>query len=1036
MNRSFLFVCLFGAILLAVLGAFWLQQPPSNQELLANTAKALDYAEGWKSVGGPPWWTPNFLQGSSLAPHLTTLGTMLPLLVGVKFAGLFAGPKIAALGLTFLAALGVFFWVRRLTADSLAGAAASVAFLLGSPLYLRLIHVEHLVFVAAFAVIPFVLLRLTLLIETPNRWNGLLFGAVYALLLLTYGKAAFLLLPLAVGYAIVLWLWKQRTWRLPPAALLASIFAVLILGVLPILPAVREMRIVTLFELAPFDAWQSVFSLKSNILWFDRDGMLTRGMAPQFEAWSSFGGNYLGLIPLLLMALVLVLRPDGLYHSSLGLSFRTLVGLVLAAHWLSFGPRPVLLGQLEYLKLANETLDVSVALSWFLLVAQGWVIFRLLPSDLPGRMMIGSAAVAVYLIVPGFRLIEWLPFYADLRAPHDFSQVPGFFFFVAATGCAVPLLAARISSAVIRRSLAAGLCAVAFWDVSPYWKNFFAGPMDRRVFADFEEAARFLAEAPRDGRVFPLSGRYFYLLIPHLSQRGLTSEAFNSYLMVSGMNYLQVTAQTLPHLLKAYLNLGGVTYVFIDKNDPDIPPESQERFRKFLNPVFENDNFVILENPTSLAPAFVARNFISGSASLEHITRAGLSLESQGLVVLYEMPNAPLPRDGRVGTMGPEEPILDKPATANSDRKFLPAALSQPRNQNYQEIALSAPGSTGWVIIPEAFHPDWTAQAGSRPVPVAQADGAFLAVRVDDPAEPITLRFSPPWWYNGFLFLSAAGWLGLGALLLAVRLPIPARSLREWLNETPGLVQTPKVRIDVDRPPIRRPIVVIPTYNEAKSLPRTLEKVFAAHETVEVLVVDDGSPDGTGDLVRQHPLFGKRLHLLARSGKLGLGSAYREGFHWAFERDYDACLEMDADLSHDPADIPRLIAALDEGADAAIGSRYLGGVRVMNWPENRLFLSTGASRFVRLVTGMPLTDATSGFKALRVSVLRKLDWKRFRTEGYGFQVELHHTLWQSGARLVEVPIIFTERRDGETKMTIGIAIEAAWRTIRLALEKK
>jgi dolichol-phosphate mannosyltransferase len=1036
MNRCFLFVCLFAAILLSALGWFWLQQPPSNQELLANTAKALDYAEGWKGVGGPPWWTPNFLQGSSLAPHLTTLGSMLPLLVATKMAGLFSGPKIAALCLTFLAVIGVYAWVRRLTAEPLAGAAAAVVFLLGAPLYLRLVHVEHMVFVAAFAVIPFVLLRLTILVETPTRRNGLLFGAVYAVLLLTYGKAAFLLLPLAILYGAVLWLWKQRTWRLPFDAILVSFLAVVILGVLPSLPAVREMRLVTLFELAPFQAWQSVFSLKSSILWFDRDGLLTQGMAPGFLAPSSFGGNYLGLIPLLLVGIVLIARPRDLQESSTGFALRLLLGLALTAHWFSFGPRPILLGQLEYLKLAFDAPDFTIALSWFLLVVQGWIIFRLLPPRLPGRLVIGGVIVAIYLFVPGFRFLGWLPFYTDLRAPHDFSQIAGFFFFAAAAGCALRILATRVSSPVIKGSVAAALCVMAVADVTPYWRKFVVGPMDRQVFTDFEAAARFLATAPKEGRVFPLSGRYFYLLIPHLSQRGLTSEAFNSYLMTRGMNFLQATAQSMPGFLRPYLNLGGVSYVFIDKTDPDSGPEIQARFRDLLKPVFENDNFVILENPTSLGAGFVARNFISGNADFPYLARAGLSLESQAVVVLPEKSGTIGSGDGRVGTMGPEEPVLDKTLTPETKQDFLPLALAQPRNQNYQEIALSTPRSPGWAVFPEAFHPDWTAHSESRSLPVVAADGAFLAVGIDNPQAPITLKFSPPWWYNGVLALSAVGWLGLGGLLILLRLPLPARSLRQWLDTQTDLDQSPHVQVSVDRPPIARPVVVIPTYNEARSLPRTLEKVFAAHDTVEVLVVDDGSPDGTADVVRNHPAFGTRLHLLPRPGKLGLGSAYREGFHWAFERNYDACLEMDADLSHDPADIPRLISTLDEGVDAAIGSRYLGGVRVMNWPENRLFLSTGASRFVRLVTGLPLTDATSGFKALRVSVLRALDWKKFRAEGYGFQVELHHALWQLGARLVEVPIVFTERRDGETKMTLGIAIEAAVRTIRLALEKK
>jgi len=237
-------------------------------------------------------------------------------------------------------------------------------------------------------------------------------------------------------------------------------------------------------------------------------------------------------------------------------------------------------------------------------------------------------------------------------------------------------------------------------------------------------------------------------------------------------------------------------------------------------------------------------------------------------------------------------------------------------------------------------------------------------------------------------------------------------------------------------PALKKFLLVIPTYNEAAGIAAILEKALAAHPALEILVVDDGSPDGTAAIVRRQPQFDRRVHLLERAGKLGLGSAYRAGFDWAMSRDIDACLEMDADFSHDPADIPRLIQALENGADAAIGSRYLDGVRVMNWPQDRLFLSLGASKFVRTLTGLPLTDATSGFKAIRCDALRRLDWTRFTAQGYGFQVELHYFLWKSGARLVEVPIVFTERREGNTKMSTGIALEALGRVLQLALRGK
>jgi dolichol-phosphate mannosyltransferase len=243
--------------------------------------------------------------------------------------------------------------------------------------------------------------------------------------------------------------------------------------------------------------------------------------------------------------------------------------------------------------------------------------------------------------------------------------------------------------------------------------------------------------------------------------------------------------------------------------------------------------------------------------------------------------------------------------------------------------------------------------------------------------------------------------------------------------------------LEIRRESIRNPLAISPTYNEAASLPTLLKTLFAADSSLHVLIIDDASPDGTAKVVRDHPEFSKRLHLLERGGKLGLGSAYREGFRWAAEHAYDACVEIDADLSHDPADVPRLLKQLnDETADAIIGSRYLDGLRVVNWPEHRLLISAFATQFVRFVLGMPLTDATSGFKALRVAALQKMDWSLIRAEGYGFQVELHHALWRSGARLKEIPIVFTERREGHTKMNVGIALEAAMRVLALAVPKK
>ena len=204
---------------------------------------------------------------------------------------------------------------------------------------------------------------------------------------------------------------------------------------------------------------------------------------------------------------------------------------------------------------------------------------------------------------------------------------------------------------------------------------------------------------------------------------------------------------------------------------------------------------------------------------------------------------------------------------------------------------------------------------------------------------------------------------------------------------------------------------------------------------IDVLVVDDNSPDGTADCVRsmqdEHP---ERMDLIERSGKHGLGTAYLRGFQYALERDYAYICEMDADLSHDPDDLPRLIEPVHEGdADLAIGSRYINGVRVMNWPLSRLILSYGAGVYTRAITRMPLHDVTAGFKCFHRRVLETIDLSRVNSDGYAFQVEMHYRTWRAGFDIVEIPIVFTERTEGESKMSGAIVREAAWKVWELRL---
>ena len=232
----------------------------------------------------------------------------------------------------------------------------------------------------------------------------------------------------------------------------------------------------------------------------------------------------------------------------------------------------------------------------------------------------------------------------------------------------------------------------------------------------------------------------------------------------------------------------------------------------------------------------------------------------------------------------------------------------------------------------------------------------------------------------------------------------------------------------------RKTLIVVPTYNEKDNLPSLLEALTSFPPEIHILVVDDGSPDGTGEIAERWSSENPRVHVIRRAGKMGLGSAYVAGFRWALERDYERIFEMDADFSHDPKYVPEMLAAC-ETADLVIGSRYLTGVNVVNWPMSRLLLSWCANKYAKFVSGLPIHDCTAGFKCFRREVLEKIDLDRISASGYGFQIELHYKAWKKGFKLAEVPIVFVDRRAGTSKMSGRIIREALLLVLRLRMAR-
>jgi len=235
------------------------------------------------------------------------------------------------------------------------------------------------------------------------------------------------------------------------------------------------------------------------------------------------------------------------------------------------------------------------------------------------------------------------------------------------------------------------------------------------------------------------------------------------------------------------------------------------------------------------------------------------------------------------------------------------------------------------------------------------------------------------------------------------------------------------------KPTSHRILAVIPTYNERENLPELFNRIPKG-VPLDILFIDDHSNDGTPEWIKEQTKSHSGIHLIERPGKMGLGTAYITGFKWALERDYELIFEMDADLSHDPAEIPNFVKAIDKGADLVIGSRYINGIRIINWPLSRLILSRFATVYTRLWTGMPLTDPTSGFKCFRRKVLESLDLNRIGSNGYSFQIEVDFFAWKKKFHLVEIPIIFTDRHHGSSKMNYQIVREAVWMVPRLGIK--
>jgi len=1016
------------ALYLGVCGACWIGNTPSQEEYYGGVARFF-----WNFrqciLSGPNWWSDAYMMGHSAA---TMLICSLPLLLGtlgVFFFGDPAGVKVVMLLVVAFGAWGIFLLVRRLTHHEGTACVAGILYATSSQVLTRIANFEHFMGSVSYAFIPMILWAF-LLVRDEDSWRARAWLALgWSGMMLSYTKLAFLFLPIAFVY--FLWLFQDQPNRrdvLLRGSAVAAV-GVLLMAALLLLPLKREFPWVAAFSFDNFAAWQQSFSIKNFISVLDRGNLLLAGMRGDFLA--DRGQFYLGAVTVVAVGAVFWgcrRNPDWLATRE-GSLLRLFVGLALLALWLSQGPFSVFTGTREFLQGSAQAPDWLIALMWLMTLIPLVLIPMILPEGSHRRSW-AALLILIYLFVPGFVLLEKLPIYRDIRAPWGFWEV-GFFAAAVAGALALQKIWEGLGNRWYRYPLAALAGLALLVDSGVYLAKFFAPGLPAQTFADFDRSQEYLRASPIEGRVYPLSGRYFYLRTPMQSGRGLNSEAAWSHFQMKGVRALLDGANASLPTMQTYMRVAGISHVLLDKQDPFTPQEFQNAFAQMYPTGFDSEYIRVLENKDSLAPAFLAREYLAMDSGTERLASGFLDLAGKINVVPVELdPNErSYPFLAGMGSAKGEVQLTPDYAQAIGV-PFQRVPYRESRNNPSKMVFDPAGAREGWLVVTEAWHPDWHAYASGVALPVRKAFGGLMAVNLTGTQGPVEFIFQAPRWYDLCVWISGVSWAGVVGLLILMPMPFIPRGWKDWWT---GGSQPKGSGIKPKSSSIGKTVVVVPTYNERESISKVLDRVLGLARKVDVLVVDDGSPDGTAELVKSRPEFNKRVYLLEGEGKAGLGTAYRKGFQWALKHGYGAAVEMDADLSHDPDDIPKLLDALEQGAHLAVGSRYLGGVSVLNWPRRRILISTLGGWYVRFLTGLALTDPTSGFKAIRAEVLRDLDWGRVGAEGYAFQIELHHAAWKQGYVVREIPIVFTERREGESKMSVGISLEAAWRVLRLAI---
>lgn len=759
----------------------WLLQTPSREELFGDTGKTWDLLK--ISQGG---WTPNFMLGhSGLVLDAFAVAFSLSKMAHLFLAwlvGAFAAQKILILSFLPASVLAMWFFARTLGTSRSLSAWISLVYITLPSFHVAVGIYEHWTVGLCFVFTPLILRGIVTVAEegSPREIVGL--GLAAAALALSYTKIAVVMSPMLLLWTVEVLRQNRTKMKRALIGYGSSILVAVLAGVVFLMPGSREFGFAAGFLFDPVDGWKHHYAFKTPLLWIDLWGFLTRGSPELMGDAQMF---QIGLIPLAALSFALSLSSLAEWRATqLGRWFLILTGCWLLSIWFASGPDGILLEHINTLKTSQGISDTSIPLLWLSLLWIGWLIYRTAFQLLPKNTWVPALITLIVLAVPVFRIAEFFPLFKDIRAPESFWSVGGFCCLAAAVGMAFWMLFTEVMSKGWRKPIAIAVGLLMLVELYPIHSAYWTRGMDRQLFTEYDQAASFLKTAPIQGRVHPLSGRYFYLTLPEKAGRALDSEALLRHFQLKWVRHLEVAGNASGDAIRSYMNLAGVAYILLDKEDPFSPKQMQDFFRSVYPVAFENRYFAVLANPTALYPAFLAKDFVSLPPESYAMAPAVLQLLPQNLITV-EMGGVDRNMPGFAGmAKGPNQIELLSQYQGKAGQPFGRVPLVGNRMDDYQRMSYQLPPVvSGWLVVSEAYHPDWTVTIDGKPAEVHRAEAALLSVFVPPGSHEVTFLFKPPVWYFLCLALGTISWIvALAALLYLPSRWAPAKWRAWWVR--------------------------------------------------------------------------------------------------------------------------------------------------------------------------------------------------------------------------------------------------------------